>query len=151
MKAQKVLTKVVFILLLATLTFIFSNSLEPVAESSIKSQGVMYAVTPCLELFFGNGNVTDHLVRKIAHFTEFGVLGVELMLLAVLRNRVRFQSIANCLFIGLTSAVTDESLQMITDRSPLVKDILLDYTGVITGILFVLLLYSILRSARKNV
>ena len=29
-----------------------------------------------LELFTGKGNVTDHLVRKLAHFCEYAALGV---------------------------------------------------------------------------
>lgn len=149
MKTRRVLIVILFILLFATLSFIFSNSLENVAESSAKGKGVMNIVTPELEIFVGKGNVTDHLVRKIAHFVEFGALGTELMLLGILRRRVHFQNITNCLFIGLASAVTDESLQMLTDRSPLVKDILLDFSGVTAGVLFVLLLNCIAKFVKK--
>ena len=150
MRTRKVLIGIIFILLLATLSFIFSNSLENAAESSAKGEGVMNAVTPELEIFFGKGNVTDHLVRKIAHFVEFGALGVELMLLGILLRKVRIQSVTNCLFIGLVSAVTDESLQMLTDRSPLVKDVLLDFSGVVAGVLFVLLLNSLVKYNKKD-
>ncbi len=150
MKTRKALFVILFVLLLATLSFIFSNSLETVAESSATGEGVMNVVTPGLEMLFGKGNVTDHLVRKIAHFVEFGALGVELMLLGVLRRRVHFQSITNCLFVGLASAVTDESLQMLTDRSPMVKDVLLDFSGVLTGVAFVLLVYGAVKLVRKS-
>jgi len=149
MKTQRVLIVILLIMILATLYFIFSNSLENVAESSAKGKSVMNVVAPGLEIFVGKGNVTDHLVRKIAHFVEFGALGVELMLLGIFRRRVHFQNITNCLFIGLASAVTDESLQMLTDRSPLVKDILLDFSGVVAGVLFVLLLNCIVKFIKK--
>ena len=150
MKTRKTLIVFVFVLLLTTISFIFANSLETVSESSAKGESVMNAVLPGLEMFLGKGNVTDHLVRKIAHFVEFGALGVELMLLGILRRKVNYQNISNCLFFGLASAVIDESLQMLTDRSPLVKDILLDFSGVVTGVLFVLLLNCIVKSVRKH-
>jgi len=140
MKKKDALFYIVLIILIATLVFIFQNSLQPAAESSEKSESVMNSVKPLFEFFLGRGNVTDHIIRKTAHFIEFTVLGAELMLLAVLSiNKLRFQNFLNCLFAGLTSAVIDESLQLLTDRGPLVQDILLDFCGVMTGVLIVLL------------
>lgn len=140
MKMQKLFTFIVLSLLIVTLIFIFSNSLEPVAESSEKSQYTMNRFAPLLGIIFGKGNVTENLVRKIAHFAEFTVLGSELLLLAAVNWRVSFQSISNCLFFGLIAALTDESIQMLTDRSPEVKDMLLDFSGVLAGVLIILFL-----------
>jgi len=140
MKMQKIFTFIVLSLLIVTLIFIFSNSLEPVAESAKKSQYTMNRFAPFLGIVFGKGSVTENLVRKIAHFAEFTVLGSELLLLVAVNRRVRLQSISNCLFFGLIAALTDESIQMLTDRSPEVKDILLDFSGVLTGVLIILFL-----------
>lgn len=53
---------------------------------------------PLLELVVGQGGVTDHLVRKLAHFTEYAVLGALLLLLTAVGFRVRLQTVVNCLF-----------------------------------------------------
>lgn len=112
MNPRKIGTVVVVIFLLSTLVFIFSNSLLPVALSKEKSLGVMKFVKPVLGLFVGEEAVTDHLVRKLAHFTEFLILGIVLTLLCALCHRTQFQNVVNCLSFGLAAAVSDESLQM---------------------------------------
>ena len=150
MKKNRIYLIIIIILLFEIVTFMFSNSLEPVAKSKAKSLFVMECVAPILELFVGKGNVTDHLVRKIAHFIEYLSLGVGLMLFEVIKSRLHFQNIANCLSIGLAVAVADESLQMLTDRGPMVKDVLLDFSGVLTGVLVVLLIYTAVKLARRR-
>lgn len=149
-KRNKFLASVILILLVAMLIFIFANSLEPVAKSKAKSMSVMEQIKPILELFIGEGNVTDHIVRKIAHFLEYTTLGVALMLFAIFRSQTNIQNVVNCLSFGLASAVTDESLQMLTDRGPMVKDVLLDFLGVLIGVFFVFVINLIAVSLRKN-
>ena len=153
MKTRKILTAIVILLLIATLVFIWGNSLESVQESNTKSGNTLRIITPPLELFVGRGNVTDHIVRKLAHFLEFGALGCELALLTVLRRRVRLQSVLNCLSAGLAVAVTDEALQILSDRGSQVSDVLLDLGGSAAGIAFILLIDGIiiLIRNRKNV
>ena len=77
MKKKRVL---LLILIVLTLLFIWGNSLLSREQSSDESAWVMHLVTPLLEAFVGKGNVTEHLVRKLAHFTEFAMLGFELLL-----------------------------------------------------------------------
>lgn len=145
MRMRGILTVLTALLLAATLAFIWGNSLESVKVSGTKSGTVLHLIAPVLEPVVGAGNVTDHLVRKIAHFTEFGALGCELAVLAVLRGRVRLQSVVNCLSAGLAAAVTDESLQLLSGRGAQVSDVLLDLCGVVAGIAFLLLIYRVSR------
>jgi VanZ family protein len=146
MNKRRILIIVIIVLLLATVCFIWGNSLESVAESDSKSTGVLDFLTPLLEIVVGRGNVTNHLVRKLAHFSEFGALGAELALLAVLLRRVKPQPVINCLFAALAVAVTDEALQLLTaGRGSQVSDVLLDFSGSVTGILLVLLIYAASR------
>lgn len=128
------LTAGLALLILLTLCFIWGNSLESRADSKEKSLGVLDRLRPLLELVVGKGNATDHLVRKLAHFTEFGALGGELALLLALRRRMGLQGLANCLFAGLCAAVTDEALQLLSDRGSQVQDVLLDFGGVFAGV-----------------
>ena len=84
--------------------------------------------------------VTEHFVRKSAHFCEFGLLGCELMLLFWLRSGVRFQNLCNAAFAALLAAVTDETIQIFSGRGSQVQDVVLDFSGALTGILLVSLL-----------
>lgn len=150
MGTRKIFTMVVLVALFAILAFMFSNSLESVAKSQAKSLSVMKHVAPLLELLVGKGHVTDNLVRKLAHFFEFLSLGVGLIIFSELRFKTRLQNIANCLSIGLAIAVTDESLQLLSGRGSMVKDILLDFAGVTTGVVVSLLIHILSKSARSN-
>ena len=82
MKQKQVYTILLSLLLLLTVFFIWNNSMESIPESAERSQGIMELLAPYLEWLVGQGNVSNHLVRKLAHFAEFALLGVELMLLA---------------------------------------------------------------------
>ena len=122
------------LVLIATLCFIWSNSLVGKEGSASLSR----TVTAWLN---GIGiPVTEHFVRKSAHFCEFGLLGCELMLLFWLRSGVRFQNLCNAAFAALLSAVTDETIQSFSGRGSQVLDVVLDFSGALTGILLVSLL-----------
>ena len=123
------------IFVLATLVFIWGNSLASVEESKETSTEVLEDVKPALETVVGEGKATDHLVRKLAHFTEFSALGIELALLLILLKRVRLQCIINCAFIGFAAAVTDETIQIFTGRGSQVQDVWLDFLGFCIGII----------------
>ena len=129
--------------LIATLCFIWSNSLAGKEESASLSQ----RITAWLN---GIGiPVTDHFVRKSAHFCEFGLLGCELMLLFWLRSGLRFQNACNAAFAALLSAVTDETIQIFVGRGSQVLDVVLDFSGALTGLLFVSLVIRLIKK-RKN-
>ena len=125
------------LVLIATLCFIWSNSMVGKEGSASLSR----TVTAWLN---GIGiPVTEHFVRKAAHFCEFGLLGCELMLLFWLRSGVRFQNLCNAAFAALLSAVTDETIQIFSGRGSQVQDVVLDFSGALTGILLVSLIMII--------
>lgn len=131
------------LVLIATLCFIWSNSLAGKEESASLSQ----RITAWLN---GIGiPVTDHFVRKSAHFCEFGLLGCELMLLFWLRSGLHFQNACNAAFAALLSAVTDETIQIFVGRGSQVSDVVLDFSGALTGLLFVSLVIRLIKK-RKN-
>jgi VanZ family protein len=140
--SHKVATIVVVVLLLVTLVFIWGNSLRSEKASGAESGCVLQMIQPFLESFLGKGIITDHLVRKLAHFTEFGALGAELALLVVLRGRPRAQALINGLAGGLAAAVTDEALQLLSGRGSMVQDVLLDFSGVVAGGAVLLAVYA---------
>ena len=140
------------LLVLLTLAFIWGNSLLPRTESQEISRGLLAEICAVLEnvgLHIDPQN--DHWLRKLAHFGEFGLLGAELCTLLFLNRRARPQGFVNCAFAGLAVAVTDEALQLISNRGSQVQDVLLDYAGFLTGLLLCGLLCGIIgRKRPKN-
>ena len=150
MRKRRVAYIGLIILILVTIVFIWSNSLQSIPESQAKSKDFLNKVKPLLGIFVGTGNVTDHLVRKLAHFTEFGALGCELALLLALRKRINWQSVINSAFFAMTVALTDETIQIFSGRGSQVQDVWLDFAGSCTGILFVIVIFGLIKVARNR-
>lgn len=150
MNRKRTLTIVLIVLILATIAFIWSNSLQSIPESRARSLGVLAQIKPFIEIFVGQNNVTDNLVRKLAHFIEYGVLGCSLALMLILRKRVRRQQVINCAFAAMTVALTDETIQIFTGRGSQVKDVWLDFAGSCTGILFVFAIVILIKAIRRR-
>ena len=138
------------VLILVTIVFIWSNSLQSIPESQARSLGFLARIKPVLGIFVGQDNVTDHLVRKLAHFTEYGALGCELALLLALQKRVSWQPVVNCAFVAMVVALTDETIQIFTGRGSQVQDVWLDFAGSCTGILLVLLIRLLITAPRRK-
>ncbi len=122
------------ILIIVTVLAIWIHSAMPASVSSRESSSVMNFIRPVLELFVGRGNVSEHLVRKLAHFTEYFVLGVELSF----RKKKKF---LNGLIIAFVVAFLDETIQIFSaGRSAQITDVWLDMSGVLTASLLCKLL-----------
>lgn len=149
-RSRTVWIVLVCLLIAVTLGFIWGNSLKSRSESKLLSLGVLQWIRPLLGVIFSPENVTDHLVRKLAHFTEFGLLGAELILLTSLVRMLRVRTVLNCLFAGLSAAAIDETIQIFSARGSQAIDVLLDFGGVVTGVSFVLLICWIISALRKK-
>lgn len=144
-----ILFRVLFtVALAATVYFIFSNSLEIARESSARSQQVMELLNSLLGRV-GLGPLSEHFVRKMAHFCEFSLLGFWFMLCLRVYTRHFVRHISWPLFFGLLTAVIDETIQLyVPGRSSSVKDVLLDFSGVLTGLFIALLILLFFRLCR---
>ena len=139
------------LLVLLTLAFIWGNSLLPLIESQEISRGLLAELCAALEhvgLHLDPQN--DHWLRKLAHFGEFGLLGAELCTLLFLNRRARPQGFVNCAFAGLAVAVTDEALQLISNRGSQVQDVLLDFAGFLAGFLLCGLVWMLGSKSREQ-
>ena len=138
--------RILFLLLILTLGFIWGHSCMPQTVSAAESASITELVEPVLELVVGAGNVTDHLVRKLAHFSEFAVLGAELaLLLAAKKTGV----IHACAF-GLLAGFVDETIQIFAFRGDMISDVWLDFGGAVFGVILASLLCLLIRRTRKN-
>ena len=138
--------RVIFtIALIACIAFIFRNSLESGALSSARSQAVMQKINEILSVV-NLGPLSEHTVRKLAHFAEFTLKGFLLMLcLRVYTNRF-VRHISWPLLGGMTTALLDETIQrFIPNRTSQVTDVWIDMAGVVFGALIALILLLIVR------
>lgn len=138
--------RVVFtVALLWCIAYIFRNSLQTGAESSLRSQAAMQAVNDLLARL-RLGPLSEHIIRKLAHFLEFMLEGFLLMLcLRVYTNHfVRHMSWP--LLAGMTTALLDETIQLFTpNRTSMVTDVWLDMLGVVAGLFVALIILLIVR------
>ena len=142
-RSKKILTAVIII----TLAVIWGHSLLGKEASSEESGFVMELLTPFLEIFVGRGNVTEHLVRKLAHFCEFFILGIELQLFfSLLKSRKSAFLLA--LSHGLFTALADETIQIFSGRGPMIQDVWLDFSGVTAGSLLALAVIMFRRNQK---
>lgn len=142
--ARKIRAGIFAVLALAVIVFIFSNSLRSGRESHAQSSVVMELLRAVLNPGNWLCDSSYHwLVRKMAHFTEFGALGVCLGGVAAnlrLQKKWRYAALT-----ALVIACTDETIQAFTGRTCSVKDMTLDTIGAVCGLLLIWLLFC-----RKN-
>ena len=137
--------KVLLILLCLVLAFIWLQSCLSTADSREESLSVLKFLRPLLELVLGKERVTLHLVRKMAHFCEFFILGCLLSLLLPLQLPMR----ALACGLGLLAGFIDETIQAFSDRGDAIGDVWLDFSGAFAGILLTTLILLILRRRRQ--
>ncbi len=129
------------LVILLTLGFIFGNSLEDRETSSAASARFERYVEPILRaLPYEQLHTKEALsiaVRKLAHYSEFFLLGAELMALSILLRPLKTIRKRTILLLALLFAGIDEMLQFISLRAPRVQDALLDTFGALCGICFI--------------
>ena len=132
------------LLLLAVLAFIFSHSLADRAASTEESTQLLAILSGLMK------GLTEHMLRKLAHFSEFAALGFFTIHLCHVCRKLHLHAMVHSLFFGLLCALTDESLQLLNDRSAQVSDVWIDFSGVCCGVLFFLLLLVLHRLWKKH-
>ncbi len=136
------------ILIFLTLFFIFGNSMKNVEKSGADSESVTSLVEqlpPIKQAIEDNKLQPGSLegpIRSFAHFFEFSILGVELMLLIILLNsscniKYFLFVVLLCFILGLS----DEIIQSFSDRSTETVDVLKDIGGGAFGAFFVYIIY----------
>lgn len=134
------------IALIACIGFIFRNSLEEGALSAERSRAIMRAVNEFLGRF-SLGPLSEHTIRKLAHFAEFTLEGFLLMLCLRVYTRHFVRHVSWPLLGGMTTALADETIQrFIPNRSSQVTDVWLDMAGVLFGLFVALILLLIVRA-----
>lgn len=132
---------------LACVLFIWHNSMEDAETSAERSGKVTEIVNEIMESM-GQESVTEHFVRKLAHFSEYGLEGVLAVLLFLAYGFHAGKGFWRIVLTGLVTAVTDESLQFFSfGRAPGFGDVCIDMAGFLCGMLLMCVVRLLFRKA----
>ena len=127
------------------LCFIWGNSLLPGEVSAAISDWVGDTLEQLLHIHRtspGRG-----LLRKLAHFGEFAALGM----LLTWRMGMQKKPFWLAQLLGSLAACVDETIQcFVPGRGPGLRDVCIDSSGVLTGMIVMYFGYSLLIHRRRN-
>lgn len=139
-KRSKAIAVIFWILTAICMAIIFYFSSRPANQSAGQSS----VVTLFLQRLFHTEAITEHMVRKFAHFTEFAGLGF--LINTALHYSIDKQKLPLGIAISSAYAGTDEVHQIFVDgRSCQFTDWSLDTAGIVTGAIIFLILNLIIR------
>lgn len=144
---------ILYILLGLIVFFIWDNSMQNGGSSDGISLLFAEIFAPIVNKLGFHGNIwtLNRIVRKLAHLTEFTILGS--VLYTILRRYITYGTVIKTIGLGMLIASLDEFIQLFSPgRSSQFSDILIDTVGVVIGILVVKLVYYMgdKRSTFKN-
>ena len=144
-----ILRYVLLLVILGTVVFIFANSMLPPAKSAEQSDTVKDIIVEILPDDSKAESFVEEYIRKIAHFTEYGLLGVEVAVYLMLFSRRSWRTLATGLLTPFFVGFTDETIQRFSGRGPSIDDVWIDVGGfVLFYILALAVLFAILLAIK---
>ena len=140
---------ILYIVLGLIVFFIWDNSLQNGGTSDGFSLIFAKWIAPIANKlgFYGNIWALNRIIRKLAHLTEFTILGG--VLYVVLRRYIEYGTVVKTIGVGIVIACLDEFIQLFSlGRSSQLSDVLIDTVGIIIGISVVKLTYYISHDKR---
>jgi VanZ family protein len=164
-----ILKKLGIVLCLLCFGFIFYNSSQIGSLSNLRSYKIVQSLRKIKYDLEGKSNLkiddqgilpvssrdefVNLVVRKIAHVSEYCLLAIVVSNLLFLLGLKGKNALAFIMVICLLYAMTDEFHQMfVSGRSPLITDVMIDFTGSLLGMgLFYFSYYRIyVKQSIKN-
>ena len=143
-----ILRIILILLLLSTFFIIFGFSSQDGENSGGLSRNITNKILQLSNKYKDMGQEekekiadrTERIIRKIAHFSIYTLVGLLLMgLLSTYKIKENWRIILSVL-LGMIYAVSDEIHQsFIPGRTPQITDIYIDTLGVVLGVLLILL------------
>ena len=140
---------ILYIVLCLIVFFIWDNSLQNGGNSDGFSLIFAEWLAPIADKLGFHGNIwaLNRVVRKLAHLTEFTILGG--ILYVILRRYIEYGTVVKTIGVGIVIASLDEFIQLFSlGRSSQLSDVLIDTVGIIIGISVVKLTYYISHDKR---
>lgn len=142
-----ILRIIIILLILGWMNLVFGFSSQDSAESSSLSE--------MIASWFSDDIVVqkkiEPIIRKIAHFSEYGLGGALFFSLFSTFNIKERKRMILAGLLGFTYAVTDEIHQLfVPGRTGKITDVYIDSLGVITGVLCMKLCIMIYKQLKKK-
>lgn len=143
-------------LLIFTFCLIFKFSSQNGSSSKGLSALVMQKIASILPISTQSKEdvavVCEPILRKIAHFSIYAMVGIWSILLFNTFNIIEKNKIIFSVVIGFIYACTDETHQyFVPNRGATFGDVLLDTIGVCFGVLFILQFIIIKNNKKQNI
>ena len=151
MKHKKVLAVILSLLTISWSSVIWSFSMLSAEASSVQSGEVTGFINRLLSLLFESG-LSEAVVRKLAHFAEFALLGF-LVYLTLWAFSLRYDTSKACLHFVISGfvAAVDECIQLSSPgRAFRISDILLDITGAAAAFAVCWLIMNAYKKNKKS-
>ena len=137
------------LMMIATLAFAYVNSMLPPEESNKQSGAVGNIISQIIPPNTSIGAFVLENLRKIAHFTEFGLLGMELAVYVFFFTENKKRWIPVSILLAFFAGFIDETIQMFTKRGPAIADVWIDFAGCLTySLIAYLFCYSVRGAVR---
>ena len=142
------------ILTIGWMCFIFYQGSRQLSDSYHNSDVVVNKVVSLIENLYEKVNPNSsqetiitaqrrvklaYLIRKSAHFFEYGALAALLIIVFYLLKQSSLNRVVYSLFITLLCAVMDEFYQWFINRGVRVEDIIIVFFGALVGTIFVVI------------
>lgn len=126
-------TQVIFIVItILWIGVIWGHSLQPAVTSDKESLGILALIQPYIPF-----EITNHLVRKTAHFTEYFILGALYMQCLLPKIIKKWSNVGYAIILSFFTSFIDETIQLFVEgRSGQISDVWLDFSGSILAIIF---------------
>ena len=153
--ARTIFRIILIILLCLTFYSIFQFSSENAAKSSSRSRQVMRII---VDKFPYTKNLSEKtkikivdraqpIIRKMAHFSIYTLVGILIMTFISTYKLCLWKKFGISILVGLIYAISDEYHQsFVPGRSAEIRDVLIDTTGVMFGIIIVLVIISVYKA-----
>lgn len=139
------------VLLIAMLAFIWGNSMASGTDSGAMSGRVMAWINSFLHVNESSADTLHHVIRKMAHFTEFACLGLLLTWQFGMMGEKKGHLVCMPLFCGMAAACVDETIQVfVPGRGPSLIDVWIDTAGVTVGIALLLIGHHYIRRIKTH-
>ena len=154
-----ILRIIFLILLIGTFSIIFGFSSQDAKKSSGVSRKITETITKPIKSIQEKPklqkeqilDVVESIVRKLAHFSIYTLVGILLMALFKTYNLKEINRVYYSLILGIIYASSDEIHQAFTPgRGPLVTDVIIDTMGVLLGILLVILTVKVYTNYKEK-
>jgi len=143
--------RILLIITIIIVAVIFAHSAANAADSTAESDAAFGLLEKIVKFLHLPNLFNAHTIRKLAHFCEFAAFGFFLSATVYSYDDSFKKNIFCILFFLLSVPVTDETIQYFSEgRSAQVRDVLLDFSGGLFGLLMCFLIVCMIAAVKKR-